>query len=77
MNVDMKPKNERLSYNPEAVKTAILRVSADNPKVPVTTISEMLSLSPTTVWNHVNAMKAGGLITRDGSARGGKWLITD
>ena len=77
MNVDMKPKNGELSYNPSAAKTAILEVIADNPSVSVKTISEMLLLSQTTVWNHINAMKADGLITRVGSTRGGQWLIAD
>ena len=45
--VDMKPKNRGLSYSPStaSAETAILKVIADNPKVPVTTISEMRSLS--------------------------------
>jgi len=55
-NVDMKPRNGGLSYYPSAAKTVIQKVIAENPRVSVKIISEMLLLSPTTVWNHLNAM---------------------
>jgi len=77
--VDMKPKNRGLSYSPSAVsaKAAILKAIADNTSVSIKAISEMLLRFQASVWNHINAMKADGLITRAGSTRGGQCLIVD
>jgi ATP-dependent DNA helicase RecG len=46
-----------------------------NPKISAKTIAEDVGIAPRNVQNHIQSLKAIGMVKRNGPAKGGRWVI--
>ena len=59
------------------VADQILVVIREDPTISAERLGEKMNLSTRTVAKYMKEMKESGLIKREGSTKGGRWVITD
>ena len=55
----------------------ILKIIKNSPRISLSQLSKMLSISQTAVEKNINKLKLKGIIERIGPAKGGHWQIVD
>ena len=58
----------------EMQKTIILHMRK-NPKITIKMLAEILGIADRNVKSHIKTLKQAGLIEREGSAKGGYWVV--
>ena len=53
----------------------ILQLMRNNPKISAKTISEEIGTIIRNVQRHIKSLKEQGLVEREGSAKGGQWVV--
>ena len=48
---------------------------ADEPEIDTKRLMQQLGISEISVWRAIRAMKAVGLLAREGGDKGGKWIV--
>ena len=56
-------------------KEEIIAILAENPKVTQIKLMEMLELSRKQVQKEIKELQEQGVLVREGSNRGGKWIV--
>lgn len=76
-----KAKVKSAVFNKSSVKTlddidrAILKMMSDNPKITISSISEMTGLTLRTTNRRISSLRDSGIIVREGSSHGGHWRV--
>jgi ATP-dependent DNA helicase RecG len=57
------------------MKKNIMSQMQKNPKITAKLLAEKLGIADRNVKNHIKALKQAGLINREGSTKGGYWVV--
>ena len=53
----------------------VLAAIADEPEIDTKRLMQLLGISEISVWRAIRAMKAVGLLVREGGDKGGRWIV--
>lgn len=53
----------------------VLLVFAEDPEIDIPSVAKRLGFSAISVWRSIRAMKAVGLLVREGGDKGGRWIV--
>ena len=81
-----KPRSEGVNANFEVLMGAyrndfrdnarkVLSAIADEPEIDTKRLMQLLGISENSVWRAIRAMKAVGLLVREGGDKGGRWIV--
>ena len=66
---------ERLGDRLGENERRILSVLSEDPHLSIPMVAEAVGISTTAVENNIRKLKRKGLLTREGPARGGRWVV--
>ena len=83
---DVKPVSDDVNHDFEVLMGAyrndfrdnarrVFSAITDDPGIDTTRLSQTLGISENSVWRAIRAMKAVGLLVREGGDKGGKWIV--
>ena len=53
----------------------IIRLLQENPSLSANTLAEKIGITPRVAEKHISKLKEDGILLREGSPKGGKWLV--
>ena len=53
----------------------VLTAIAEEPEIDTKRLMQLLGISEISVWRAIRAMKAVGLLVREGADKGGRWIV--
>ena len=53
----------------------VLYAFAETPEADISSVAKGLGFSTKSVWRAIRAMKAVGLLVREGGDKGGRWIV--
>ena len=65
--------NDSITVND--MQKAIIAQMRENPKITTKMLAAILGIADRNVKNHIKTLKQAGLIKREGSAKGGYWIV--
>jgi len=57
------------------IQKKIIALMQANPKISAKAIAEEVGIAPRNVQTHIQSLKGIGMVARQGSAKGGRWIV--